>query len=152
MCSLAGQDRPITFMETTGPSVFAGVISTAETTTHARIILPDWVWVWYPRMAVARRAVDTFDGPGIEVCHSMERRFDKRSIDTKSWRVLCSIQCGVLLRHVSRDTSVGQFCLGSDGKAMDPAYIDTKVAWRLGDFCTNSACPYYRGSVMPYRY
>ncbi|KAF7339087.1 Ribonucleotide reductase small subunit [Mycena venus] len=83
--------RPIVIMEAAGPSSIEAVIATAETTSHTAFILPDFVWFYYPRHAVASRALDTYRGPSIRLCLTMDRKGDKRSMSTAGWDVICGI-------------------------------------------------------------
>ncbi|KAJ7157820.1 hypothetical protein C8R46DRAFT_1040126 [Mycena filopes] len=106
--------RRIRFLEGVGPSVYDVVLGTMGSTSDARLITAEEVRVYYPRLAVEWRSLDSFNSPTVDVCYKLERRGDSRSINTESW---------------------------SDGTRKHPGYTDSQYSWSLGDRCYNSLTP-----------
>ncbi|KAJ7754888.1 hypothetical protein B0H16DRAFT_1458914 [Mycena metata] len=145
------EDFTISVTESKDNSLFTPLVG-ATTTLNTTLCTAAKYYSLYANLLSQRRALEGwFPTPVLKAVAIGKRRY-RSSFSTSGWQRPCGIHCPILWRHVRGLDGVGIFTWGGRGNEHDDfssvgvPVTDTDVKWRLGDTCSNSACPWRHGN------
>ncbi|KAJ7017934.1 hypothetical protein C8F04DRAFT_1199715 [Mycena alexandri] len=143
----------ISVTESKDNSLFTLLIG-ATTTLNTTIITSAKIYALYASLLSQRRALEGWFPTPVKKAVAIGKRRYRSSFSTASWDRPCGINCPILWRHIRGLRKVGVFNWGGNQNQYDDfsevgiPFSDNNLKWRLGDTCSNAACPFRRGNYF----